>query len=458
MKNAFTLLELMIVLMIISIVSSMIFVSGEDKQTNVRIAAMQLEATMNQARNLARQSGLAHAVVFHIENYGDGRVMRNFGPNSESEHGGHWYAVIGPNKGAKPIIANSGDNLRGWTKLPNLPPLVREDQNYNSAYYQEYLNDIALSQIGPRYYLPEGVRFLALGDYDFGMNITDDKMWKTNLSDNNLLDEYPRPWFGVLKPINQVPNAIRPSSGEYVLYPWGGGDTEWENAKSAQNTSGFGTIAGQSTNNNNHGILVNGERIDVGILFQADGSATFIAPFAARRSFNDVKNNNGYIYQDMDLLKDPFYWNARSGPRLNDSNESKKNSGIHNCERITGGVHITLARDVDESEAIYPDPSRVDVFNSQEEALESILPLYRVYVNNFTASTTIRSYNEPMAEVKMNQRRLNPADVGQSHPGTGVLLRPAYRHSYFADSLSAGFQNADWNDSLEGWRGWYPDY
>ena len=457
MKNAFTLIELMVVLVVVSMVMSMIFVQSEDKTTNVRIAAMQLEATLSQARNLARQSGLAHAVVFHIENYGDGRVMRNFGPNDEREHGGHWYAIVGPNKGAQPKPGNN-DELRAWTKTPSLPPLVLDDQNYNDTILNEFLNDIALSQVGPRYYLPHGVRFLALSDYDFGRNITDEKMWKTNLSDSNLLDEYPRPWFGVLKPASSLPNSIRPDAGDFVLYPWGGGDVEWENARNANNMSGLGTISGQTTNSRNHGILVNGERIDIGILFQADGTAVYINPFAARRSFQNLKNSNGSIYNDPDLLKDPFYWNARKGPRLNVNDENKKNSGLHNCERITGGIHITLARDVDEDESIYPIAGRVDVFNNEEDALESILPMYRVYVNNFTASTVIRSFGEPMAEVKMNQARVNPSDVGQTHPSTGVLLRPAYRHSYFSDSLIPSKRDAEWDDTPEGWRGWYPDY
>ena len=458
MHKGFSLIELMVVLVILSVLMSMIFVSQESKTTNVRVAAMQLEATLNLARNLSRQSGLAHAVVFNITNYGDGRVMRNFGPDTESEHGGHWYAIIGPNKGAKPTNATGGEKLRGWSKAPNLPPLVLEDQNYNTASYEEYLEDIALSQIGPRYHLPQGTRFLALGDYDFGRNITDVKMWKTNLGDNGLLDEYPRPWFGVLKPASKVPASIRPNTGDFVLYPWGAGDVEWENAKNAGGMSGFGCIDGQTTNSNNHGTIINGERIDFAILFQADGTALMVNPFAARRSFSDIKSSGGYIHYDPDLLKDPFYWNARKGPRLSISSENKKNSGIHNCERITGGIHITIARDVDESDPIYPNPERLDIFNSEEDALQSILPLYRVYVNNFSASTTIRAYNEPMAEVKMNQSRLNPVDVGQTHPSTGVLLRPAYRHSYFADQLIPAKRNAEWDDSLTGWRGWFPSY
>ena len=452
MKRGFSLIELMVVLLIIAIVSSMIFVRSEDSTTNVRIASMQLEATLAQARNLARQTGLAHAVVFHIENYGDGRVMRNFGPNSESELGGHWYAVIGPNKGALPT------SVRGWTKPPHMPPLVVSDKDYDDVILAEYENDIALSQVGPRYYLPEGVRFLALGDYDFGMNITDEKMWKSALGDPGLLDEYPRPWFGIIKPKEKIPASIRPSAGEFVLYPWGGGDVEWENARGAANMSGFGTLSGQTTNSENHGILINGERMDFAILFQADGSAVSISPFAARRSFKSLRENNGYIYQDHDLLKDPFYWNARKGPHLKEYNETKKNSGIHHCERITGGIHITLARDVDESEAIYPNPNRVDVFNSEEDALNSILPLYRVYVNNFTANTVIRNYGEPMAEIQQNQNRLSPSHVGQSHPTDATLLRPAYRHSYFSDALILGKQDAEWNDSADGWRGWFPPY
>lgn len=440
----------------------MIFVSGENVENNVRVAALQLEATLNQARNLARQSGMAHAVVFHIENYGDGRVLRNYGMGEDSSfRGRHWYAIIGPNKGARPVTGgDGGGGLRQFTKNPNMPPLVDPDPKsyYNDSTYAEFLDDVAKSQIMSRQYLPDGVRFLAVSDYDFGLNIPDDRIWKTAAADTALLDEYPRPWFGVLKPVDQVPASIRPDNGKFVLYPWGGGDVDWETARSAANVTAFGTLDAQSTNVEVHGPLLDGDRIDFCILFQADGSAYPVEPFAARRAFDKLTKNDGYIYQDNDLLHHPFYWNTVQGVNLNDAKEVFKNSGMHHALRVTGGVHITLCRDVDETETIYPQPGRVDVFDSEEDALASITPYFRVYVNNFTAATELRDREHQMAQIKMNQRRLSPSDVGQSYPVNGVLYRPAYRHTYFADDLTATHQDAAWLDGADGWRGWFPDY
>ncbi len=461
-QHAFSLIELLVVLFIMALLGSMIFVQTESADNSVKVAALQLEATLTKARNLARQSGMAHAVVFHIENYGDGRVLQNFGLNEEETFiGRHWYAIVGPNKGAQPITwGDGGGGMRQYTKNPNMPPLVdpRTGGWYNNSLYNEFLDDVAISQVGPRHYLPEGVRFLALGDYDFGFNIHDTRIWKTTASDSNLLDEFPKPWFGVLKPVSSVPASIRPTNGNFVLYPWGGGDTEWETARSATNHTAFGTLDGQTTNVEVHGPLVDGERIDFCILFQADGSAYPVEHFAARRAFDMLTKDNGFIYQDKDLLHHPFFWNSMQGVNLNDANEAFKNSGIHHQTRLTGGVHITLCRDVDESEEIYSEPGRVDVFDNEEDALKSITPYYRVYVNNFSAATEVRDREHPMALTKMNQRRLIPTDVGETFPIDGVLYRPAYRHSYFADQINASLQDADWTDDPEGWRGWFPDY
>ncbi len=460
-RRGFTLLELLIVVGIIAMLSSMIFVDGGDKKTPVQVAAMELEATCSKARNLARQTGLAHAVYFHIENYGDGRVLRNFGPEDEGTfRGRHWYAIVGPNKGAVPNTGNTGGNLRSFTKNPHMPPLVNAPNNYDDDKYDQFMHDVEISQVGPRIYLPEGVRFLALSDYDFGFNISDDRIWATNKSDSQLLDEFPKPWFGVLKPKSALPNGIRPSNGEFVLYPWGGGDLEWENARNAQNSTAFGTLSGQATNPNIHGPLIDGNRLDFCILFRADGSAFPIEAFAARRAFTRLKQNNGHIYQDQDLMHHPYYWNARRTAERNEATEVLCNSGLHHASRITGGVHITLCRDIDESEEIYPEPGRFDVFEDEADALQSILPLYRVYVNNFSAAVEVRAYGHPMAEIKLNQSRLSPAEVTQSHPTQGTLYRPAYRHSYFADDLIPALQSSApaWDDTPEGWRGWYPGY
>ena len=83
--HAFTLFELIVVVGIMVMLSSMIFIpfSSTAKQA-VSESALELQSVLIRARSLALKTGKMHAVSFHIENAGDGSVLRNRFPDDET--------------------------------------------------------------------------------------------------------------------------------------------------------------------------------------------------------------------------------------------------------------------------------------------------------------------------------------------------------------------------------------
>lgn len=246
--RAFTLVELLVAMAIIGLLSSMMVISAFRNSSinslttgeRVRLAAQELATTLEKARNLAIKTAKPHAVVFHIENAGDGRVLKNYSSydgydiwrngqlapvNANNEEiankARHWYAIVGP-LGGEDDIPNDvyDDPAQGvWGKFG--------PQKY--PFLAEYEQVIARCVKGKRITLPRGTRFLALSDSDLGNNggrcMRQGGSRKTcGPAASNTSGHYPRPWYG------------RYDNG--TLYPWGGFDRDLEPMLIDNDTSG----------------------------------------------------------------------------------------------------------------------------------------------------------------------------------------------------------------------------
>ncbi|NRA38369.1 MAG: prepilin-type N-terminal cleavage/methylation domain-containing protein, partial [Planctomycetes bacterium] len=211
-QSAYTIIELLVVMAIISLLYSMIIVMPEESaEAKLLASAQELKATLAKARSLAMKTGKNHAVAFQIENSADGAVMKNFSyqnnMDGDADPGGHWYAIIGPD-------GSTGSTSR-WTT-----PMWNKWWGSNNTHMHNTMNDMEsamkAAQIGKKHYLQEGVRFLALNDLDNG-----------NASyGGNKEASFPRPWYGYY------------DSGR--LYAWGGYDPDTDLNKHATNpNSGF---------------------------------------------------------------------------------------------------------------------------------------------------------------------------------------------------------------------------
>ena len=188
-RCGFTLIEMLVVLGIVMLMSSMIIYSYESSEMDAVTAdAHQLQTVLQRARSLTLSSGQSHAVIFHIENAGDGSVLKNHSYQDEYDAvGGHWYAIVGPD------ISNR--SMRSTKR----PPIVKHNSvngYYNFFTLQEYMETMKSVQVGATYYLSRGVRFLALSDVD-----------ELYYAESHA--SYPRPWFGFY------------DDSTNTLYPWG---------------------------------------------------------------------------------------------------------------------------------------------------------------------------------------------------------------------------------------------
>ena len=451
MRTAFSLIELLVVIAIISLLSSMIFINTNEvsDELNVQIAARELQATFAKARALAIKTGNVHAVTFHVENAGDGRVMRNFEESDPAEfQGRHWYAIIGPQV-----------EQRNWSR--SQPPDPRRNSGRT---IEEFETAVELAMIGRRHYLPRGTRFLAIGDQDFGTFPN----WQFYRDANRWLDVYPRPWFGVLKPASSAHPAPPSGSGNnFILYSWGGYDMEWEAAQKpapswATNGSGVQRSPYPRSGFNRRGDLdgtglpvtwadgpiIRGLQMDVVAIFFADGRCTMEPKFRAQRYLiHDNSWDGKHRIGNNSAIDGPI--GMRYGA-----------CGPEHDVRATGGYHVTITRDVDTSEDIYPHghAERFDIFRSEEDAVKSITPFRRVFLHQDTSQVEIRNEQDPYCQMQMNQRNLLMSDVGVVPPDGSMctVYRPAHRNVGFTLRIDASLQDAEWTE--DGWKGWFPPY
>lgn len=402
MRRGFTLIETLIVLAIMVAVFALVgsgFQRSDRRLQQVKAAAEELAATCRQARALALSRNATFAVSFHIQNdpASSGRVLNN-------RSGGHWYRIMGPSSSVGSYVGFSRE-LMGAELVDNVPAVVGSlngsviiSSPFNLA---QTAAGMRSGWVGEQHVLPAGqVRFLALSDMDYG----DFTSTSTRRVPSATIS-YPRPWFGWWDQANAA------GGGAGRLYPWGGYDPgipgsgfyywgpaaapayapldpqpvgcanaaaraldHWSEGQNATGSSGSSSwelpdapgadvlyTAGSPR------PLVNADWRDMSILFCAtgevewggcmparhcsilkDGTVSGIAVHrGAAERCNGVFSTRGTIQQ---------HYQAETG----------------NFERDSGGFFITLAPDV---------AVDVDVFPTAREALDSLLPAYRVFVS-----------------------------------------------------------------------------
>ncbi|MFW5829873.1 MAG: pilus assembly FimT family protein [Planctomycetota bacterium] len=485
-RAGISLLEVLIVLAIIALFASLSYQAVQPAQDwLVETAAMRLEAKMAQARSLARRTERNFGIVFHIGNAGDRRVMRNFTADDPPDFAGrHWYALIGPNAAATMTSYQ-------WNHEPDKPPLplAYASRNPTVAEGEEFQRDTIRSFIGGRVHLPRGVRFLALTDFDGGSLLTRDHYsfrrrsdWLREaiytagmrFSEESVRTVFPRPWFGVLAPGSLMRNWMTlPDESLQVLMPWGGYDPELDALLGHISNMGEGLTA-FATKHADDGVLIHGERQEIGIYFAPDGRALQGQTLSGRNLYPQWQHIRCIDFGDQSFsayakgLYHPYHWGLPQGSQFSKDNMIAPFGP--QWDPVTGGFHITLARDVDEEEIsqvdqqpLYPVSGRYDLFRSKRDALQSLRPLARVFVDRASGASEVRLEDHPLCQIRPDQRRVSAAEVLDSEvPASQArqwyLPRPAHRHTYSADALATGLRDADWVDGPDGWRGWHPTH
>ncbi len=386
MRAAFTLIELLAVLALLMLLAGIsLSASRQDlRDAQVRSAAEQLAAVLNQARALAD---------------GTGQVLNN-------RSGGHWYRIIGPTRGfaqyeAQARIPMSGQIRTGTVHL-NFP---------------DFIEEVARAWVGQPVQLPaRQVRFLALSDSDEGRRTR-----RADATGSGTLwygATYPRPWFGYYDPA-----AKR-------LWPWGGYDptlsysgfyyqgnggavTGCRNPSARTCNNNFNLEAGTpadprvfaNIDHNGDGDvddederevgyqvwaagaprpLVNAAWLDACILFMPSGEALQLEWNRARRAYDKSQaalTGSNYELRNgvSDMAKPP-----PPGKRLfADADDLCPYDlpEVANYNRHTGGWFITLAPDVLADQI---------TFASAAEAVASITPMYRVFIGSSGVVRVIR--------------------------------------------------------------------
>ena len=383
-RHAFTLVELLVVIAIIALLSSMITIipTTENPEEQIELAAASVASAVKQARKLALETRNTHALSFHIENSGDSSVFKNFSQTYDGvPNGRHWLAVIGPDTGF-------------LTKSKNEPPVP---QAY--PHLQSYTRMVEISMV-KKIYLPPGTRFLAIGDVDKG-NISSSRDY--NKGDKG--PGHPRPWFGFYDDTTNT------------LYPWGAYDPEqdvkYRNTDSDIKSCTTGLLFEGSDReipydadldtcvnpSPTHGILFpHAGRRHLGAGGTIDSGqkpeATRVGKPRAILNGNDMEyalifTGNGDI-EWYKGVRERFYepqWHTE---------RYRSTFGIAHSAAQTGGYYITVARDVDPEEDIYPEVNAktgqpdYTKFNSVEDAFKSISPFRRIFIQRDTGATVVR--------------------------------------------------------------------
>jgi prepilin-type N-terminal cleavage/methylation domain-containing protein len=263
-RRAFTLIELLCVLAIMALLVGMVLTALPRKgdAAAVELAAEQVCAVLQQARNTAIATQASISVVFNIQNApgSTGRVINN-------RSGDHWCRILGKTRKQQlnvsrksfdmpPFLATSSADPY-WTAtnpaFNHVNPLMGSVQAgpTAAAAYDDYqswfqwptfphlLEEIRADWISPPYTLPRGkVRFLALGDSDEGPRLyagalSSPPTYTSTVGVNfGYGTTYPRPYFGWYDPASRR------------LYPWGGYDP---NLPAVANIPGYGTSVSETT-------------------------------------------------------------------------------------------------------------------------------------------------------------------------------------------------------------------
>ena len=417
--TAFTLIELLVVMSIMATLSGMVIFAYDRSETDIVLAdAYELQTVMQRARTLAMSTGKTHGVVFHIENAGDGCVLRNRSEKDDPDAPGrHWYCIIGPD--------NADISLNQYLgRQSTQPPIAQSngEWKYNFFTLEDYVEAVKSSQAGQRHYLSKGVRFLALSD--------EDKLHKFDKHDT-----YPRPWFG----------HFDDATG--TLYPWGAYNRSIDASLNAPNTGldyqgSDGQIAYDSqldTNINPNevwgrihydeitrsgaikkwpGQNGNATSVHTHFGFKANyvGPDSSVMPGSVRPLVNGywcdfmiVFNPRGEaLYADAKTRKCYIYrsWEYADG---------RGDVGSRNYDNSTGGYYITLCKDVDPFDETYAAVSGVtggpafNKFKNVEEAFASITPFARVFVNKITGRAEVHTNAHPYLSIE-------PDDLLQHEP------------------------------------------
>jgi len=227
-RSGFSLIELLLVLLIMTILMGMVFAIGrsDPREEAVRGAAEELASVLRETRERAIRNRTPYGVAFNITNApgSSGRILNN-------RSGGHWYRVIGPRDTlySDPYYIPIDDTL--WNHLPLFDawrsPLNEGKRcSMEMPSLEDYLELVARSWIDEPHVLARNkVRFLALTDQDNGDN--------TMPSQGGFYTAtYPRPWFGWWDAANGG-----------ALHAWGGYDPSLTGASQRFLGWGFDSVA-----------------------------------------------------------------------------------------------------------------------------------------------------------------------------------------------------------------------
>jgi prepilin-type N-terminal cleavage/methylation domain-containing protein len=414
-RRAFSLVELLIVLAVVALLMGLGVASlrRDQRGAQVQAAAEELAGTLRKARAMAMRDQAVYGIAFNIQNEpgSSGAVLNN-------RSGGHWYRIIGPAK----TLAQS-TNLAG--NIPYPMNLLGGRENWN---FPDYLYAISIAWVAEKTVLPaRKVRFLALSDTDEGPRFpayTSASIAGTgNYGDAGEMT-YPRPWFGYFDrkggrlwpwggydPAKAHSGFFYQGSGPAISgcrnmddriydnsFAVAGADRDADYAD-AKDLNGDGDTADLGEVESKVPIwrtgeprpLVNADWLDAVIVFLPDGRARYLEWGRGRRFYSQGqvgalgKGGNGVRdltriaftnSQDSKLKNQAFDNSPVFAPLSQDRRATRTTNPcgpgeVRHFNLHTGGWHLTLAPDALDDQ---------DTFASEQEALESISPMWRVFI------------------------------------------------------------------------------
>lgn len=467
-RPGFSLVELLVVLAVFGVILgiSANLLRGENRDAQVRRAAEELAAVLRQTRNRAMHEQAGYAVVFNIQNAPgtSGSVLNNWS-------GGHWYRVLGPSTYGYAV--NQFGTGANSPSTP-LPGATRTYSGWNIPSFPDFLERVRASWAGEPHVLPaKRVRFLALSDTDEGQRNTKIDNWSVARADRqtwyaaNGETTYPRPWFGVYDPVTQR------------LHPWGGYDP-------TKNFSGFfyegtdGDISGsrhpadRSYNSDLDGNgtfadvdrngdgdmddpferevaypiyrqgearpLVDAAWMDAAILFTPSGEAIFLEWARGRWAYAAVQKTAGTgdsAVKGNGVGDRSKPWKSVQAYGGEFSLSKDVTTEVAHFTSHTGGWYLTLG----------PDMTRdTDVFPTAREALDSILPAYRVFVGRSGAIRATRVQRR--ADGYLDGKQTWPplaSDWQRTATTTGNLLWQRCRKGWLHQASAGDPNNPNYN-------------